>query len=196
MFERRKLVTGIFLIFLAGMTAGCNSLRFGPGEMQKQNAYLHHRTVQSAALKAQTEPASDTLRELTSRAAKQSEAIVAYYGLPKELPASDSAEEILSEQNANLAETARLEALERPDPWDVADNLLELGLALAGVVGGVYGTRMVRTLQVARQKSQALREVVQGNQLFKTENPEFADAFKKAHQLQSEHTKHLVAELK
>ncbi len=195
--SKQKLMTvSMVILMLLSITAGCGNLRFGPGETQKQNAYLHHRTVQSAALRARGEQSSDVLQKLTSQAAKQSDAIVAYYGLPKELPASENVEEILSAQNAALTENARLEAGQRPDPWDVADHLLELGIALAGIVGGAFSGRMVGTLRVARRKSDALREIIRGNQLFKTENPKFTDAFKKAHQLQSEQTKHLVAMLK
>jgi len=176
--------------------AGCNTLRFGPGEIQKQNAYLHHRTVQTAAVQAQVEAVSAPLQDLTRQAARQSEAIVAYYGMPQEIPDTESVVEILSEQNAGLTENARVEALERPDPWEVADHFMELGLALAGILGGVYGSRVARTLQTARQKSQALKEVVQGNQLFKKDNPKKAEAFKKAQQLQSKATRRVVAEMK
>jgi hypothetical protein len=191
----KAMVISVAIMALV-MTTGCDSLRFAPGEVQKQNVYLHHRTVQSAALKAQGEPVSETLRALTTQAAKQSDAIVAYYGLPQEMPATENIEDILSEQNVALAEDARSEALQRPDPWDAADNLLELSIALAGVFGGVFGARAARALQAARQKSDALREVIRGNQLFKKENPEWTEDFKKAHQVQSEPTRRLVAALK
>ena len=185
------------LVFgLVVMVSGCGSLRFGPGEVQKQNAYLHHRTLQTAAVQAQVEAVSAPLQDLTRQAARQSEAIVAYYGLPQEIPNAEDVVEILSEQNGALTENARVEALERPDPWEVADHMMELGLALAGIIGGVYGSRVARTLQTARQKSQALKEVVQGNQLFKKEHPKAAESFKKAQQLQSETTRRVVAELK
>ena len=85
-----------------------------------------------------------------------------------------------SSEGLSVTEQARVEALERPDPWEVADHFMELGLALAGIVGGVYGSRVARTLQTARQKSQALKEVVQGNQLFKKDNPKAAESIVKA----------------
>ena len=80
--ERGVMLVCMVVMMLISMAAGCESLRFGPGEVQKQNTYLHHRTVQSAALQARSEQASEALCELTSQAARQSEAIVAYYGLP------------------------------------------------------------------------------------------------------------------
>ena len=187
---------GVAAMVVVGMASGCDSLRFAPGEVQKQNAYLHHRTVQAAAIKAQNEQSSGTLQELTDQAARQSESIVAYYGLPQEIPASETVAEILSEDNAAVTRQARAAALERPDPWDVADNLLELGIALAGVVGGVYGARAVGALNLARQKSAALREIVRGNQLFKKQSPQSTEAFKQAHDQQSSETRSLVAGLK
>jgi len=84
----------------------------------------------------------------------------------------DPVREILSESNQALTQTARVEAIQRPDPWDIADNLLELGIGIGGVVGGAFGVRMVRKLQLAREKSIALREIVKGNELFKRDNPE------------------------
>jgi len=196
MYLRNYLVESLLFLIIGCSIAGCGSLRFGPGEIQKQNAYLHHRTVQTAAVQAAVEEVSEPLQDLTRQAARQSEAIVAYYGMPQEIPEAEDVVEILSEQNGALTESARVEALERPDPWEVADHLMELGLALAGILGGVYGSRVARMLQTARQKSQALKEVIQGNQLFKEEHPKTAKAFKKAQHLQSETTRRVVAEMK
>ena len=111
--KMRAVVFGPALV-VGCLMAGCDSLRFAPGEVQKQNAYLHHRTVQAAAIKAQNEETSPTLQELTDQAARQSESIVAYYGLPQEIPASTTVADILSEDNAQLAGQALSEALERP----------------------------------------------------------------------------------
>ena len=121
---------------------------------------------------------------------------MAYYGLPREIPASDSVEQLLSEENESITSMASQEAIERPDPWDVADHLFELGLALAGVVGGVYGGRAAGVIKQTRQKSQALREIVTGNELFKKSCPEQVDAFKQSHKDQSETTRQLVSVLK
>jgi len=40
-----KWMIGLLVMVLVFM-CGCESLRFAPGEVQKENAYLHHRTAQ------------------------------------------------------------------------------------------------------------------------------------------------------
>jgi len=184
------------LMGLLFMNTGCDTLRFAPSEVQKQNAYVHHRTVQAAAVQAKQEETTETLQGLTEQATQQSEVILAYYGLPVEIPPSDTVPEILSEGNRTLTRTARVEAIQRPDPWDIADHLLELGIGIGGVVGGAFGVRVVRNLQLAKEKSTALREIVKGNELFKQDNPEYTAAFKQSQQGQSLPTKTLVTALK
>ncbi|MHC4095724.1 MAG: hypothetical protein ACYSU3_06660, partial [Planctomycetota bacterium] len=80
---RRILARLIVLFFLL---AGCDSLRFAPGEAQKQNAWLHSRTTAIAAATAEDEVATEKLQALTKLSQLQSRAITSYYGLPKELP--------------------------------------------------------------------------------------------------------------
>ena len=186
----------IVLLVSCWCWGGCETLRFAPGEAQKQNAYLHYRTVSASAQQAQQEQVSATLQDLTRRASSQSEAILAYYGLPREVPESETVEEMLNDSSTALTEQARTAALQRPDPWNVADNLLELGMAVAAVFGGVLGTRAAQALRTARQKSDALREVVQGNELFKQAQPQVAEAFKQAQAGQSNTTRQQVAALK
>jgi hypothetical protein len=187
------LSTMIMIMLLA---VGCGQLRFAPGETQKQNVYLHHRTVQASATKAHQENVSDTLQSLTSQAAKQSDAIMAYYGLPSELPATSDIEDLLSNDNEELTAQARSEAIQRPDIWQVTDGFLELGIALAGLIGGVYGNKAVAALNLTRKKSVALKEIITNNELFKQNNPQSVVAFKQAQQLQSDATRSLVAEMK
>jgi hypothetical protein len=188
-----KMTAGMMICFLL---AGCGQLRFAPGEAMKANAWAHFRTTQLAADAAKREEAGEPLCGLTELSARQSEAFVAYCGMPKELPAVDSADEALTDANRQLAATALEEANERPDPWDTADGLLELGIAAAGLFGGATAARIARTMQQAREKARALKEIVAGNELFKRNNFESAEAFKQAHQSQSAETRKLVAELK
>jgi hypothetical protein len=190
------LTIGSVVILAAVFAGGCDTLRFAPGEKQKQNAYLHHRTVQTAAVTARQEQTSEPLRTLTTQAEKQSEAIMAYYGLPRVIPQTENVEQILSEENKVLTSQSRTEAISRPDPWDVADHLLEMGIAIAGFAGGVAGGRVIGGLKTAQQKSRALREIVHGNELFKKNNPIMTDDFKQAQQNQSDSTRRFVAELK
>lgn len=186
----------IGFVLPAIVCAGCDGLRYAPSEEQKQNAYLHHRTVQMSALQAKAEDVSTQLQSLTQAAAAQSDAMMAYVGMPRELPPADTAETVLSQANAAITQAAYQQGIQRPDPWQAADSLLELGIAVAGVVGGVYGARAVSALKIAREKSQALREIIEGNELFKQIQPEQAEAFKQAQAKQSAATRQLVAALK
>ncbi len=194
MLSMKRMVVLAVLVVLA--VSGCGGLRFAPSEAEKQNVYLHNRTVECAAQEAERENSSAHLQQLTQAAANQSEAIVAHYGLPAELPATDSVEAIVGTENEQVTAAARADAAARPDPWDVADGMLELGIAVAGVVGGVYGSRAAAGLKLAQEKSRALREVIAGNELFKRQNPEAAGSFKEAQGGQSPGTRTLVATLK
>jgi len=176
--------------------AGCDSLRFAPSEGQKQNAWLHNRTVAVAAETARAEDTSQELQALTKLSELQSRAFTSYYGLPKEYPPAETTEEILAQSNWQLASTALAESAERPDAWQVADAVLEMGIGICALLGGVYGTRAVRFLRDARGKSQALKEIVEGNERFKKQNASQSHAFKTAHAHQSVQTRQLVATMK
>ena len=184
------------LILSCFLLAGCDSLRFAPTEAQKQNAWLHNRTTMVAADTARDEAASEKLQALTGLSQLQSRTFTSYYGLPKEFPQADTAEEILRESSWQLARTALSESAERPDAWQVADNALELAIGICALLGGVYGTRAVRFLKQARKKSQALQEIIAGNELFKKEHEAYAGEFKQAHKDQSPQTRQIVAEMK
>ena len=189
----KVLVTLILPCFLL---AGCDSLRFAPTEAQRQNAWLHNRSTTIAAETAKSEAASEKLQALTGLSQLQSRTFTSYYGLPKEFPQADTAEEILRESSWQLARTALSESAERPDAWQVADNALELAIGICALLGGVYGTRAVRFLKQARTKSKALQEIIAGNELFKKEHKAYAGEFKQAHQNQSPQTRQIVAEIK
>ena len=184
------------LVILGFALCGCDSLRLAPGEVQKQNAWLHSRTAAIAAVAAENEAASQELQALTKLSQLQSRAVTSYYGLPKELPPADTAEQILNESSWQLGRTALAESAERPDAWQVADNALELGIGICALLGGVYGTRAVRFLKQARTKSKALQEIIAGNELFKKQNESSVASFKQAQKLQSPQTRQIVAEMK
>jgi hypothetical protein len=186
----------LILFALALGLCGCDALRFAPSEGQKQNAWLHNRTATVAAETAQTEGTSRELQELTKLSELQSRAFTSYCGLPKRYPQAQTSEQILAQSNWRLANTALSESAQRPDPWQVADSAMELGIGVCALLGGVCGTRAVRFLRDARTKSQALKEVVQGNELFKKRNQKQARAFKVAQQRQSPATRQLVAAIK
>ncbi len=178
------------------LTAGCDTLRLAPSEQQKQNAWLHNRTAAVAAETAKAEQSSPELQALTQLSELQSRAFTSYCGLPKEYPPAETTAQILGESNWQLANAAVTEAAQRPDPWQVADSMLEFGIGISALLGGVFGTRAVRFLRDARAKSQALKEIVEGNELFKKQQPSQAKAFKAAQQTQSPETRQLVAALK
>lgn len=178
------------------LLAGCDSLRFAPGEIQKQNAWLHERTAEMAADVARTEDASGELQGLTKLCEVQSRAFAADYGLPAEFPAADTVDAILAESNQQLAGLALAEARQRLDAWDVADGVMDLGIGVAALFGGVYGVKVARFLKEARVKSKALREIIAGNEFFKHQHADSAQAFKLAHKDQSPQTRQLVAQMK
>jgi len=186
----------LVLSVLAFAIGGCDSLRLAPSEQQKQNAWLHNRTAAAAAETARAEPASQELQALTQLSELQSRAFTSYCGLPQEYPAADTPQQILSQANYQLADAALAQSGERPDPWQVADSALDLGIGIAGLLGGVGGTRIVTFLREARIKSQALQEIVQGNELFKQQNADQVAAFKAAQDQQSPETRQLVAAMK
>jgi hypothetical protein len=190
---KKTVATIIVWCFLL---TGCESLRFAPGEAQKQNAWLHSRTAAIAADAARDEETSGKLQGLTELAELQSRALISYYGLPKEFPSAGSAEDILSQSNFALARTAWREASDRPDAFAAADNIFELAIGISALLGGVYGTRAARFLKDARAKSKALKEVVEGNELFKKTNAEYSCAFKAAHKIQSPQTRQIVAKMR
>ena len=176
--------------------AGCQGLRFAPNEAQKQNAWLHNRTAAVAAETARGEEVSEQLQGLTELGYLQSGAITAYFGPPKEIPQAFTAEEILEQSTWDLAEAAKAEGAERPDAFRIADNVLELAIGISSLLGGVYGTRAVRFLKEAKDKSRALEEIIAGNELFKKEHKAYAPAFKEAQKNQSPATKQIVAQMK
>jgi hypothetical protein len=191
-----KKVLCVVILAMYVVVSGCETFRFAAREEQKENAYLHWQVAQMAAQKAVAEKTSEELQKLAGLSAQQSQVFVADYGMPEELPAADSAEQILNGSGAAIAATAYQQSMERPDMWQMADGAMELGIGLAGLLGGAYGIRATQFLKQAREKSAALKEIVAGNELFKQSNPTQASAFKDAQAGQSVETKTLVAEIK
>ena len=186
----------MLIIVTALFITGCDSLRFAPTETQKQNAWLHNRTALVTFETAKSEDVSEKLQRLIKLSEVQSRAFTSYFGLPKQFPQAETTEDILAESNFTLAQTALAESSDRPDAWQLADNVFEVAIGISALLGGVYGSRAVRFLRDARTKSQALHEVIAGNELFKKQNQTHASAFKQAHQNQSPQTRQIVAQIK
>jgi hypothetical protein len=190
----KKIVVTLTLLCL--LLVGCDSLRFAPSEAQKQNAWLHNRTALIAANTARGEDASEKLQALTGLSELQSRAFSSYYGLPREFPQANTAEDVLAQSNWQLGRAALAESADRPDAWQLADSVFELAIGISALLGGVYGARAVRFLREARAKSKALKEIIEGNELFKKEHKPYADVFKQAHKDQSLPTRQIVAQMK
>jgi hypothetical protein len=189
---RRLFVVAAAALFLCG----CDTFRFSPGQGQKENAYLHWRVTEEAARLAGQEQVSGELAGLTALSSSQSRAFVADYGLPMELPADESVERLLDGRAKEIAQSAWESGSRRPDVWQMSEGLFEFGLGLAGILGGAYGIKASQFLRKAQEKSKALKEIVEGNELFKQLGADSAGLFKQAQANQSASTRTLVAELK
>jgi len=187
------LVACVLVLFAA---FGCEGMRFGVNESQKENAWLHNRTAAAAAQVAEAQQTSTELQDLTELSELQSQAFTAYFGPPKQYPPAETASDILSQTNRQLAESAIADSQARPSPWDVGDAILDLGIGICAVLGGVYGSKAAKFLEQAKTKSKALKEIITGNELFKKANQTQAEAFKQAHANQSPETKQIVTEMK
>lgn len=191
---KKAILISIVVIVFA---TGCESLRLPASESQKQNAFVHVRTAQLAADEAINESASEKLQGLAALSFQQSRAFLADTGLPDELPQAADIDEILADSSFALAQQAALDAGRRLDPWDAADGLLEAALAIAGIIGGAWGLKAAGAVRILRQKSQALREVVEGNEIFQHIHAGYKDAFRASHkQTQSSQTRKIVSQIK
>ena len=182
------------VLVIAG--SGCEGMRFAPNEKQKQNAWLHNRTALAAAQTAKVQAASGELQDLTELSELQSRAFTTYFGLPKELPAAQTTDDILGESSRQLAKDAIADSTARPDPWQTADAAMELGIGICALLGGVYGAKAAKFLKDAKARSKALREIITGNELFKKTNQTQVESFKQAHVSQSPQTRLIVTEMK
>lgn len=181
------------LLIFAG---GCEGFRRPATQAQKQNAWFHLRTAQLAAEQAVSEQTSALLQDLTALSYRQSCAFAADYGLPQEMGPALTAQEILAAAGPVAVRAQADSSAAEWKPWSMADGLLELGLALAGLLGGAWGLKAAAFFRQAREKSDALKEIVRNNELFKTFCPDAVEAFKQAQSVQSPSTRRLVTELK
>lgn len=145
---------------------------------------------------AKDEGSSNNLQSLSNLSELQSRAFVSYCGLPEEFPQAETAEDILNGSGEQLATNAISDASQRPDVWNIADSSLELAIGICGLLGGAYGIKTVRFLKQTKAKTAALKEIIEGNELFKQQNSEAGEAFKKAQAGQSPQTQQIVTQIK
>ncbi len=191
----RNVMLVLVVFGVMGLASGCEVMRFPASDSQKVNAYLHNATAVAAVRTARDEQASEKLIKLSSLGELQSRAFVFDYGLPKQMPGT-SDERLLSQASFDVAGNAISDSQNKPDVWEVADGVMEVGIALAGLLGGAYGIKAAAFLTMARRKSKALQEIVTGNEVFKQISQSSIEDFKQAHKAQSQETKKIVAEIK
>lgn len=184
---RVSIIVSVFGLFICGCAVD---------EVVRQNAYLHSKTADMAKTVASSEVISNELNGLISLNALQSRAFVADYGLPEKLPTVSTVDAILSESSFMVADAAFNMSRKKPDAWDIADGLINAGIGIAGLFGGVWGIKLASIFRTAQLKSNALQEVVLGNEVFKKTNSEMASAFKMAHSYQSQPTRQIVKDMK
>jgi hypothetical protein len=148
----------LIMLLSTGCTAG--NLRFAPSESQKQLAY--ETSLSARQVYAQgTQPASPEAAQIV----EGTTAMLSYTGMPASLEIAD--------YPATLAK-AQTDAAARPGVEDVAQeatNWLDLiggiVLAIGGLGGGAMITKAIGWIIKARATTQALAEVVKGNEMFK-----------------------------
>jgi len=187
-----QLLLCVLVVLTFSFLAGCGSLRFAPSESQKQLAFSTHQTA-AAAADLGLQPGSVAAGKLVDGTA----AALAYTGMPKSPQIEDY---------STTASQAAEDAARRPTADDVftaAEGGLSLAAELAILFGaggvGIGGKKLLDWIALARKKSAALKEVVQGNDLlanYLRNNGKTAelDAFKASQNTkQSDQTKLLVA---
>ena len=184
----------VLLVFIAALICGCGNLRFAPSEDQKQLTFATHQLALSVNEGGSVPKSAATGKLVTGTAAS-----LAYAGMPKS--------PVIEDYSAT-AEQAAADAQRRPtaeDVFDAAEGGLSLAAELAILIGvggaGVGGKKVVDWITLARQKSAALKDVVQGNEIFTNylethngTNDQALIAFKQSQsQQQSDATIELVA---
>ena len=173
--------------------SGCqDALRFAPSEPQKQIALQAHVTARDIEAEG-----TDAHSPAAKQQVQATQTALTYIGLPKNPQITDYVTTVAQ---------AQVDAGQRPKFQDISEAA-EGGLSLAAElaiifgVGGVGfgGKKLVDWIKLAREKNQALQEIIAGNELFKKQLPETTlRAFKKAQDKTQEtpSTKRLVTELK
>ena len=189
----KKVISAVIILIVC---SGCAAIKAAPDETQKLNAYLLNKTATAAAELAKKQNADEQLCELAELSAKQSEAIVAYYGKPSDAPEQVENDMLLDEQVSDIAQLAYENALAGNDYRKIADNIFDVAIGLCGLFGGAIGIKAASFITIAKNKATALEEIISGNEKFKAANPQYSELFKKAQRQQSAATRQIVTEIK
>jgi len=182
------VVLGVMLLLMLGAIGCEQAIRFAPGESIKQTAELTHQLANKI-----NQEGTDAESPASEKLVKGTLVSLSYTGRPKEPPNPEDFD--------TITQQGQDEALKRPDPWRVADHLIELAIGVITVsgVGGAGAVKIVSALKKAKEKSVALKEIIKGNEIFKDEAaPDAKEAFGKAQNLAqiSNGTRRVVAETK
>ncbi len=177
------------------LVAGCSSIRKAPDSSEKMNAYLLSKTTQAAAETAEDTQAVPKLQSLTGLAARQSKAVLEYYGKPRDIPKT-TVDKLLSDETKGISQLAYKNASKADNPHNILNDFLEIAIGVSGVIGGAFGLKATAFLSSAKQKAQALQEIINGNENFKKTYPEYSSLFKKSQKDQSATTKKIVTQVK
>ncbi len=189
----KKVISVVILLIVC---SGCAAIKSAPDDAQKLNAYLLDKTTSAAAELAKKQNADEQLLKLTELSAKQSRAVLAYYGAPANVPEQVENDVLLDERVGEIAELAYTNASAGNDYRKIADNVFEIAIGLCGLFGGAFGIKAASFITVAKNKAVALEEIITGNEKFKAANPQYSELFKKSHRQQSPITKQIVTEIK
>jgi len=194
------LIVAFLICAICG--TGCGNLRYAPSEIQKGEAVVHNEVTQAIAARYAAEPTAEpNLLALMNLSHLQSQNILAYYGVPAQpvdpafLAELKAAKPAAITAAAELSKQAAADAAKRPaNWWNVFDGLLGLVLAVATILGGAGGIKIISWITLLLNKSKALREVVEGNEALKSQTPvESNELFKSIQKLvQSDSTVKIV----
>lgn len=183
------IIVILYLLLALLVCSGCETLRFAPGQEQKQIAFDAHLTARRVDSQGAMPSSPDTKRLVSGTRTNLS-----YIGVP--------ANPVIEDYPATLAK-AETDAIKRPDANDVfavAGKGLSLAAQLAILFGfggsAVGGKKVLDWIAIARNKSKALEQIVISSQKFLDKAPEDQKKEFKAAQKQTATTKKLVAELK
>jgi len=181
------IIAILFCAVLSFFAFGCEeTFRLAPTEAIKQSNELTFELAKKI-----DEQGTDAKSPASQKMVQGTLVSLNYSGRPKEPPDP--------EQFDTIVQQGQVDAQERPDAWQIADSALELGIGIAALFGGVAGMKGVKLLSEARAKSKALKQIIEGNELFKVTadekaKKEFAEA-QNAKQTLVE-TKKIVADVK
>lgn len=163
----------IVVLVLLVLTCGCQQglgLRWEPTENIKESAELTNDLARKVNNEG-TEPKSPAGQKLV----QGTQALLSYVGRPRVTPDPEQFETVTIQAQADAAQ--------RPDAFQLIDSTLDLAIAIGlllptGGAAGIGVSKVIKFAKTAKEKSTALKEIIQGNELFKeTAAPEVKQAF-------------------